>query len=198
MKFFIFTGLVAIGLSGGCMSATRVQEMIDASQADQSRALQAHGKSIGILQESAAKALEQNEQQAAEIDALEKQLEAVLAQIKPIQGNAEAAKVMSAANTVRVAELADAMAANRETIEETIEKMETYDTLFEEVMIAHLKQLIASANEAIATLQADDVAATNGTTTGLAAPIEIVAPDTSAPTNTANGGDETDTQPSAE
>lgn len=189
MKLFMFTGAAALLLTGGCMSAAKVQAMIDAAHQDQRTTAQAHAKSIAILQESASTALAQNEQQADEIDALEKQMDSTQAQLKPIQGNAEAAKVMSAANTVRVAELADAVAANRETIQETIEKMETYDHLYESVMIAHFKQIIESANEAIATLQADDVVATNGPSTGLAAPIEIVAPDTTAATNGSNGSE---------
>lgn len=172
-------------LSLGCMSPSKVQEMIDASHQDYSAASRAHEKSISILQQSASKTLEQNEQQAAELDALEKQLEAAVAQLKPMQGNAEAAKVMSAANTVKVAELSDTVAANTEAIEETVERMESIDNLFEEVMIGHFEQIVESANAAIAALQADDVAVTNGATTGLPEPIEIVAPDTSASTNAA-------------
>lgn len=186
LLLFIPLGLLL--LTSGCfMTTSKVQEMIDASHQDYSKTSQAHQDSIDILKKSAATTLEQNEQQAAEIDSLEKQLEAAAAQLKPMQGNAEAAKVMSAANTVKVAELADAVAANQESIDETAEKMETIDKLFEEVMIGHFESIVASANEAIDALQVDDVVASNGTFSGLAAPIEIVAPDTSASTNTTPG-----------
>jgi hypothetical protein len=85
---------------------------------------------------------------------------------------------------VKVAELGDAVLANNEAINETIEKMNTMDRLFEEVMIRHYQMIAESAAAAIASLQADDVATTNGAPAGLAEPIEIVAPDTSVPTNT--------------
>jgi hypothetical protein len=180
--------LTALGLllfTGGCATSTKVQEMIDASHKDYSQTIKANENSINLLKQASMKALEQNEAQAYELDALEKQMEATLAQLKPMQGNAEAAKVMSAANTVKVAELSDALQANREAINENAEKMETIDRLFEEVMIAHYQNIADSANAAIASLRADDVASTNGAPAGLAAPIEIVAPDASAPTNEA-------------
>lgn len=166
-------------LSGGCMSASKVQEMIDASHRDYLETSNAHEASINVLKQSSVKTLEQNQQQADLLVSLQEQMEAAMAQLKPIQGNAEAAKVMSAANTVKVAELSDAMLVNRESIRETAERMETIDNLFETVMIGHFEQIVESANEAIAALQADDVATTNGASAGLAAPLEITAPDTS-------------------
>jgi hypothetical protein len=84
---------------------------------------------------------------------------------------------------VKVAELSDAVLANEEAIEETIEKMNTIDRLFEEIMIRHYQNIADSANAAITALQADDVATSNGDPAGLAEPIEIVAPDTSVTTN---------------
>jgi hypothetical protein len=128
-------------------------------------------------------ALQQNEEQAASLISLQKQLDEAMAKLKTMQGNAEAAKVMSAANTIKVAELDEAMQVNKEAITETGEKMDSIDTLFEEVMIGHYEKIAESANAAIAALQADDVATTNGVPAGLAEPIEIVAPDTSVPTN---------------
>lgn len=170
-------------LAGGCATKSQVQEMIDASHQDYLATSKAHEKSIDVLKQSSVTVLEQNEQQADLLVSLQKQLEAATAQLKPMQGDAEAAKVMSAANTVKVAELSDDMLANKETINETVERMNTIDNLFEEVMIGHYQNIADSATAAIAALQADDVVTTNGVSTGLAEPIEIVAPDTSAPTN---------------
>jgi hypothetical protein len=171
-------------LAGGCATKSQVQEMIDASHRDYLEASQEHEKSIDVLKQSSVVALEQNEAQADLLVSLQKQLEAALAQLKPMQGDAEAAKVMSAANTVKVAELSGDVLANKESINETAEKMDTIDKLFEEVMIGHYQNIADSAASAIAALQADDVAPSNGASAGLAEPIEIVAPDTSAPTNT--------------
>ena len=170
-------------LTGGCATKSQVQEMIDGSHRDYLATSKAHEKSIDVLKQSSVAALEQNQQQADELVSLQKQIEAAMAQLKPMQGNAEAAKVMSAANTVKVAELSDAMLANKETINETAERMNTIDNLFEEVMIGHYQKIVESATAAIAVLQADDVVTTNGMSSGLAEPIEIVAPDTSSPTN---------------
>ena len=174
-------------LTTGCMSAAKVQEMIDASHRDQTEALKAHESSINVLKQSSVKVLEQNQAQADTLVALQKQLEAALAQLKPIQGNAEAAKVMSAANTVRVAELSDAMMANKASTSEMLERMNAIDVLFEEVMIGHFRKIAESANAAIAALQLDDVATTNGAPAGMAEPIEIVAPDTAAVNSATNG-----------
>jgi len=177
----------------GCTTSKQVQEMIDASYQDHTAKMKAHDASIDVLKQSSVKTLEQNQQQADAMVSLQKQIDAALAQLKPMQGNAEAAKVMSAANTVKVAELSDAMLANQEAIDETVEKMNTMDNLFEEVMIGHFQMIAESAAAAIATLQADDVATTNGIPAGLAEPIEIVAPDTSAPTNAASDAAPTNT-----
>ncbi len=171
-------------LISGCATSSQVQEMIDASYRDSQETSAEHESSINVLKQSSMVALEQNETQADVLDALQKQLDAALAQLKVMHGNAEAAKVMSAANTVKVAELSDAVLANEESIIETAGKMDSIDNLFEEVMIGHYQMIADSATAAIAALQVDDVATTNGASAGLAEPIEIVAPDTSAPTNT--------------
>lgn len=174
-------------LMAGCATSSQVQEMIDASYRDSSDTSAAHEASINVLKQSSVAALSQNEEQADILTSLQKQLDAALAQLKVMHGNAEAAKVMSAANTVKVAELGDAMLANQEAINETAERMESIDNLFEKVMIGHYQMIADSATAAIAALQVDDVATTNGAPVGLAEPIEIVAPDTSAPTNTSPG-----------
>ncbi len=175
-------------LSAGCTTSSQVQEMIDASYRDSSAKSAAHEESINVLKQSSVTALKQNEAQADALVALQKQLDAALAQLKVMKGNAEAAKVMSAANTVKVAELADAVLANEEANNETAEKMETIDNLHEEVMTRHYQMIADSAAAAIAALQVDDVATGNGEPAGLAEPIEIVAPDTSASTNADSGG----------
>jgi len=174
-------------LMAGCATSSQVQEMIDASYRDSSDTSAAHEASINVLKQSSVAALKQNEGQADTLISLQKQLDAALAQLKVMHGNAEAAKVMSAANTVKVAELGDAMLANQEAITETAERMESIDNLFEKVMIGHYQMIADSATAAIAALQVDDVATTNGAPVGLAEPIEIVAPDTSAPTNISSG-----------
>ena len=179
----LLTMLGLLMLAAGCTTSSQVQEMIDASHRDYLATAKAHGDSIDVLKQSSVTVLKQNEDQADVLVSLQKQLEATLAQLKPMQGNMEAAKVMSAANTVKVAELGDAVLANNEAINETAEKMNTMDKLFEEVMISHYQMIADSAAAAIATLRVDDVATTNGATAGLAEPIEIVAPDTSSPTN---------------
>ena len=174
-------------LMAGCATSSQVQEMIDASYRDSSETRAAHEASINVLKQSSVAALSQNEEQADILTSLQKQLDAALAQLKVMHGSAEAAKVMSAANTVKVAELGDAMLANKEAITETAERMESIDNLFEKVMIGHYQMIADSATAAIAALQVDDVATTNGAPVGLAEPIEIVAPDTSAPPNMAPG-----------
>ncbi|MEN7973150.1 MAG: hypothetical protein ABFR47_04875 [Verrucomicrobiota bacterium] len=171
----------------GCATSSQVQEMIDASHRDYLAKSETHETSINILKQSSMVALEQNKEQASSLDAMQKQLEAALARLKIITRNAEAAKVMSAANTVKVAELNDAMLANKEAIGETSEKMTSTDKLHEETIIRFCQMIADSASTAITTLQADDVAVDNGEPAGLAEPIEIVAPDTSAPTGAVSG-----------
>jgi chromosome segregation ATPase len=189
------TILILLAFSTGCTTKSQVQGMIDGSRSDSLETAKAHESAINVLKQSSAKALEQNQAQEDMLVSLQKQLEAAQAQLKPVQGNAEAAKVMSAANTVKVAELSDSMLANQEAIDETVEKMNTVDQLFEEVLIAHFEMIAESADAAIATLQADDVATTDGAPAGLAEPIEIVAPDTSTNTNAVSESASTNAAP---
>ncbi len=180
--------IVALGmilLAAGCTTSSQVQELIDTSYRDSLEKSSAHEASIGVLKQSSMTALEQNEAQADTLVSLQKQLDAAAAQLKVMAGNAEAAKVMSAANTVKVAELDEAMQENKEATAATGEKMDSIDKLFEAVMIGHYEKIAESARVAIAALQADDVVITNGVPADLVEPIEIVAPDTSVTTNTA-------------
>lgn len=170
-------------LIAGCATSSQVQKMIDASaQADHEKSAK-HEASIDVLKQSAMVALEQNKEQTAALDVLQKKLEAALSQLSAMEGSAEAAKVMSAANTVKVASLSESVLNNKESIDGTLENMIAIDNLYEEVMIRHYRRLAESAVAAIAALQVDDVVATNGVPAGLAEPIEIVAPDTTTSTN---------------
>jgi len=184
---YLMSMLGLLLLVAGCATSSQVQEMIDASHRDYRATSKAHEASIDVLKQSSVVALEKNKEHADTLTSLQKQLDAALAQLKVMKGNAEAAKVMSAANTVKVAELSDAMLANQEAINETSEKMDTIDNLHEEVMIRHYQMIADSAVAAIAALQVDDVATDNGVPAGLAEPIEIVAPDTSASTSVVPG-----------
>ena len=165
-------------LVAGCATSSQVQEMIDASYRSDHEKSAEHEASIDVLKQSAMTALEQNKEQADALTVLKKQVDAALAQLNVMDGNAEAAKVMSAANTVKVASLSEDVLNNKEAIDGTIENMIAVDNLYEDVMISHFQTIAAGATEAIVALQVDDVATTNGTPAGLDEPIEIVAPDT--------------------
>lgn len=182
---YSMTALGMILLVTGCATSSQVQEMIDASYRSDLDKSAKHEASIDVLKKSSMTALEQNKEQEDALVVLQKQLDVALTQLKVMGGNAEAAKVMSAANTVKVASLSESVLNNKESIDGTIENMIAIDNLYEEVMIRHYQMIADGATEAIAALQVDDVSTTNGTPAGLAEPIEIVAPDTAVSTNTA-------------
>ncbi len=184
-QIYMTTLLGTLLLAAGCTTSSQVQELIDTSYKDSLAKSAEHDSSIDVLKKSSMTTLQQNEEQAASLVSLQKQVDEAMAKLKTMQGNTEAAKVMSAANTVQVAELDESIQVNKVTITETGEKMASIDTLFEGVMIGHYEKIAESAKNAISALQADDVSATNEGPAGLAEPIEIVAPDTSAPTNAA-------------
>ena len=81
------------------------------------------------------------------------------------------------------------MDANKATMDGHIDKMMAIDDLYEKVMIAHYRMIADSATAAIASLEADnkpdDDAPIERKPILMDQPIEIVAPDTSTPTNTA-------------
>ena len=183
-NIYTITALGTLLLIAGCTTSSQVQEMIDSSYKDSLAKSAEHDSSIDILKQSSMTALEQNEKQEDALASLQQELDTALGQLKVMTGNTEAAKLMSAANTVKVAELDKSVLSNEEAITETGEKMDSINKLFEEVMIGHYQKLVDSANAAISALQADDVVITNGLpATELAEPIEIVAPDTSVPAN---------------
>jgi hypothetical protein len=171
-------------LAAGCTTSSQVQELIDATHRDYLDKSAEHEASINALKQSSAATLETGKENAEAIAGLKTRLEEVLAQLKLIQGYADAAKIMSAANTVKVADLEEAVQLNEEALDVAVAELQLIDKLFEEVMIRHYQMIADSANAATAALQEDDAIATNGITIGLAEPIEIVAPDTSSPTNT--------------
>lgn len=181
----LFAG-IAIGVVAalaGCVSTTEVQEMIDASRQDYTNQLKAHDNSIDILRKSSMTGLEKSKENAAELAAIQAQLEEIIKQMKVIQGYADAAKVMSAANTVKVANLEDTVNTNQEKTDKTIAKMTAIDKLYEEVLIRQYQMIASSANAAIASLKADGMTANTNAPVKLDKPIEIIAPKTTTTTN---------------
>lgn len=173
-----------LALTGGCATSSQVQQMIDASHRESLDKSAAHEASIDILKQSSVAALEKGKANAEAIAVLQRQLEEISAVMQTVKGYAEASKLMSAANTVKVAGLEDMAMANKELLDESLAKLQANDKLYEEVMTKHYKMIIDSANAAIDTLQTQGGGAMNGAPIDLGESIEIVAPDTSvAPTN---------------
>jgi uncharacterized protein YggU (UPF0235/DUF167 family) len=182
MKAFIPLLILSIFLAG-CTTSSQVQEMIDAAHRDYLEKSKSHDASIDVLRKSAIASLEKSKANGEVISALEKQMDATLAEVEIFQGNSDAAKVMSAANTVKVAELEEAVTENKESIDRTLEKMAQLDRLYEETMIRYFQLMSESAAAAMKRLTEGGLTATNGHSSGLAEPIEIVAPDTTSSTN---------------
>ncbi len=166
-------------LVAGCTTSSKVQQMIDASERNHTEQAESHSASIDVLKRSSMAALETGTANSEVLAKLQSQLEAMITRVKIMQGSTEAAKVMAAANTVKVANLETAVLSNQEGTGITLGKMGAVDVLYEDVMIQHYQMVVESAQAAIAALQADDVANPTEGTVGLAEPIEIVAPDTS-------------------
>jgi hypothetical protein len=174
--------VVAVLISG-CTTSSQVQEMIDAAHRDYTEKSKAHDASLDVLRKSALASLEKSRQNGEMLTALQKKFEATLAEVKVFRGNSDAAKVMSAANTVKVANLEETVQDYRELVDETLAKLAEIDHLYEGAMIQHFQAVADSANTAVAVLLEGGVTSTNGNGSGLAEPIEIVAPDTSVPSN---------------
>jgi hypothetical protein len=154
--------------------------MIDASHRDYTEQSAAQQASIDVLKKSAVTGLEKARENAELIAVLQKQLEELQGQAKVIQGYADAAKVMSAANTVKVANLEEAVEANQEWADKTTEQLAEIDKLYEQVMIAHFQMIADSASAAVQALKEEGATASTNAPVTLDKPIEIVAPDTSA------------------
>ncbi len=168
----------------GCATSSNVQEMIDASHRDYLDRMDTHESSIDVLKKSAMAGLEKSKENAVQLQALQTQLDAVLKQMTIVQRNADASKLMSASNTVKVDELDEFMTNYQEKADKIMAQMGDIDRLYEEVLIQQYQVIADSAKAAIDTLKADGFSATTNAPVKLDLPIEIVAPDTAATTNT--------------
>lgn len=180
IKPVLFISVVA-ALSG-CMSASKVQNMIDASYQDQTSRIDAHEGSIDVLKQSAVAGLEKSKENAVLIEQMQTDLTSLEEQVRVNKGFAEASKVMSAANTVKVAELDEMLEANIASDTETKQLLMQFDKLYEGVMIAHYQMIADSATAAVESLKADGWVGSTNAPVNLEEPIEITAPE-AAPTN---------------
>jgi hypothetical protein len=172
--------LILVAVLAGCTTSSTVQEMIDASHQDYLDTMQAHEDSIGVLKKSAMAGLEKSKENADQIEALQSQLDAALKQMTVVQRNADASKLMSASNTVKVDELDEFMTNYQEKTDKIIAQMGDIDKLYEQVLIQQYRIISDSALAAIDALEADGFSATTNAPVQLDLPIEIVAPDTAA------------------
>lgn len=184
MKSFQFIYVpVAFMLVAGCTTSSKVQEMIDANHRDYQSRADAHEASIGVLKQSAVAGLEKARKNSEMLVEVNSQLESITAQLRVIQGYAEASKVMSAANTVKVADLDNELKTFMETDAELKQRMKKIDELYERVMISHYQEIVNSASAAITALKEDGWQGSTNAPVKIDKPIEIVAPDTSVVTS---------------
>ncbi len=167
--------VLAIALAG-CTTSSKVQELIDASYRDQLQKCEAQDASINLLRKSSVTALEKGKANTDSIAILQKQVDKLLAQQQAIQNYAEASKVMSAANTVKVADLEAELGELKDALDKTVARLSEIDQLQEKVMIQHYQTIADSAAAAIETLKIDGSTATNGIPAQLDSPVEIGAP----------------------
>jgi len=165
----------------GCATSSQVQEMIDSSNRDYQAKSESHEASIDLLKKSSMLSQEKVKENADTVVVLQARLEEAVTHLETIKGYAEASKVLSAANTVKVADLEASAKASQEAIDETTRRLAEIDRLYEKVMVQHYQAIADSANAAIESLKADGVTATTHEPVNLDEPIEIIAPDTSAP-----------------
>lgn len=181
--------LISITLSGlaltlaGCTTSSQVQEMIDASYREQSDEVDAHGASIDVLKKSAMTSLEKSKENAALLQEIQAELVQMNKQMRLNKGYAEASKVMSAANTVKAAELDELLQANIEADQLTKERMMEIDKLYEATMIAHYQMILESAQKAIDDLESAGWIGSTNAPVEINEPIEIIAPATAPVTN---------------
>lgn len=179
----------AIALSGlavtlaGCTTSSKVQEMIDASYREQTDQVDAHGASIDVLKKSAMASLEKSKENAALLQQIQAELVTMNTQLKINKGFAEASKVMSAANTVKAAELDELLKANTESDQLTKERLMEIDKLYEGTMMTHYQLIADSAQQAIDSLKSDGWIGSSNAPVEINEPIEIVAPITTPATN---------------
>ncbi|MBT8041775.1 MAG: hypothetical protein KJN98_01250, partial [Pontiella sp.] len=139
--FTMITFTLSIMIAG-CTTSSQVQELIDARHRDYLSKAESQQQSIDVLKKSAVAALEKSKENGEALKQLEAELQNVLAQLKVVQGYAEASKVMSAANTVNVANLEEAVSALQEQLEETADRFAEIDMLHEEVLIANYQTIV--------------------------------------------------------
>lgn len=184
MKFtYSIPVLALVATLAGCTTSSQVQEMIDASNQNDLTKLEEHSGSIDVLRKSSMTGLEKSKENADMLVAMQSQLKAALADLKVAQGYADAAKVLSAANTVKIADLEETVTVNKESSDLAIGDMESLDNLYEKVMLNQFQSVADSANAAIEALKANGTMASTNAPVKLDEPIEIIAPDTSVPTN---------------
>ncbi len=167
----------------GCATSSKVQDMIDASNQDYLTQIKEHEGSITVLKQSAMAGLEKSSENAKQLDELVKRMDALVRKMVVVQDLANASKVMSAANTVKVSDLEERVATHEEENAKVIAQMTEIDKLYEEVLIRQYQAIAESANAAIESLKEDGFSASTNAPVKLDEPIEIVAPDTATPTN---------------
>ena len=172
--------LAAIAMQSGCTTSSKVQKMIDASQRDYLSRAESLQASVDVLKKSTVTGLEMGRENTAAIKDLRIEQEKTIKQMKIFQGYAEAAKIMSAANTVKVSDLEEAMNRNQKSTEQITAHLSNMDRLYEEVMVINFKSIAESANAAIESIKSGGWTASTNAPVLLNEPIEIIAPDTSA------------------
>lgn len=190
MKLLKTTVAVSItAVLAGCATSSQVQEMIDASHRDYQQQLETNQNSIAVLKQSAMTGLEKSSDNATRLDSLEKQVADLAHQMVVAQDLANASKVISAANTVKVSNLEDQFTIHEEQSARDISRMTDIDELYEKVLIRQFQDIADSADAAIAALKVDGYSASTNAPVKLDTPIVIVAPDTTAPTNSSESGE---------
>ncbi|MBN2163540.1 MAG: hypothetical protein JXR25_11590 [Pontiellaceae bacterium] len=183
-KFQTAAVVVLAGLLSGCATSSRVQQMIDAANSDRDARIQSHEESIGVLRETAKAGLETSSGNSEQLRELVRRMDELIRQMAVVQDLANGAKVMSAEINVKVSGLEDRLMAHQEKTDASIERMTDIDKLYEEVLIRQFQEIASSANAAAESLRKNGFSATNNVPVMLDELIQIVAPDTSAPTNT--------------
>jgi hypothetical protein len=184
MKLLTTLTLSTLALTlAGCTTSSKVQEMIDATYRENTDRTDSHEASIDVLRKSAMTGLEKSKENAELLVQLQAEQTQLTQMVKINKGYAEASKVMSAANTVKAAELDELLKANTESDEETKERLIEIDKLYEGVMIAHYQMIVDSAEKALESLKSDGWIGSSNAPVQIDEPIEIVAPSTAPKTN---------------
>ena len=181
IKRVLFAGVLAVSALTGCMTSTKVQEMINLSTEGYDAKLKVQGDSIETLKETSQVGLDQSSQNLQRLREQGEQLQTLIRKMDEIYRIANAAKVMSAENTVKMADLEESMILYKSDTDLKIEKMANIDKLYEEVLIRQYQAIADSANAAVESLRKNGFSATTNAPVDLGKPIEIVPPDTTTP-----------------